>query len=554
MSTTGKVGLTDRSRDLQLFTISQIFGHSTNGNIVPNPGNFVFDPVQGIFIVVDVDYVTGVSVLKQWQIPKQNNADSEEGLILATGPGSVTESFRFLVDKSVTPYVGSPDTRLRFYGDDVSHYAIFKGTEYGEKGKIISFVHDTAGNVQGEMAPFKRGIEYIDGKPVISNLITPCLLTEDLKDGDRVTIVVYNGEGVKVGTAVLPVLNTGAVRQLDSARRYVRGIELQSEFIYSSQPDILKVPVNIPVEHIPMVGVVHYSDGQKEVYPIDQNRMSLYGMDNYTATSAGEGFDLTLCYKLADSEVSYEQKPTTDRKVVRGYRALTVTADGAYSVHLFVYPQWNNETRQYYLDYWLYNMDRQTFYNVSSLIELGVNSAAFDPNRYSSVQTVTVAIDLNRVNSQFKSVRHVQTFQVILMSRGSENKPNWAMKPRPDQQSSFGGNGIEARFKQLNVNDWEVNIANEATSRETWIQKLYYDVEPLYDPNLADRAPYPTHFRLRFQRNVYEYSVDQWNQTFNVVNDLQQGELLYIEWIRRTDNTDLQLAITGLPMHNYTTT
>lgn len=548
------IGLIDRTRDLRWWIIDQIFGHSKTGQIVPNPGDVIFDSHQGFLIVSDVDYLTGRSTLSLWKAPSNSSNGEDLNLLLGTGPGAVTESFRLFVDKSVTPYVASPCSRLMMRGSDAEYYMLFVGTTFSDKGRVISFIHDTTGKMLGEKIPFKRAVGIVDQREVVSWQTTPCLTTEDLKDGERVTMVSYSKEGHVVDTSVLVVQNSGATRQLDAGRRYVRGIGIQSPFIPESMPDTIEFPVNVPVEQLPMEGVVYYSDGSKETHPIDNQRMSLVGTDNYTATVSGESFDLVLIYPLADGEVAYEQKPTTERRIQKLYRARTTAVEGAYTVKLFVYPTWNTEHSQYYLEYWLYNLDRQTFYNVTSLIELGVNSNPFDPSRYSTLQTITVAIDLNKVNSQFKAVRHVQTFQVVLMSRGSENKANWAVKFRPDQPSSFGGGGVEAVLKQVNTNEWSVNVANGAVSKETWIQKLYTEVEPLYNADaggLEARAPDPTHFRLKFTHNAYEYPVSQWDQTFSVNNDLSQGELLYIEWIYRTDTTDLQLAITGLPAHIY---
>lgn len=548
------IGLIDRERDKHFWLMSEIMGHSLKGQYVPNTGDFVLDRIQGWFEVTSVDYLTGKSVLTPWKAPTVSNGTDDTGLMLSTGPGKVTESFRLFVDKSVTPYVAAPCGRLYIHSSEVAYYKLFLGTDTGETGRVISFVHDTSGKILGSSVPFKKAIGTIDGREIATWQTTPCLTTEDLKDNEIVTMASYTNDGLLRDTSVLVVQNTGATRQLDDARRYVSGIQLRSPYISTSQPDVIEFPVNVPVEQLPMECLVHYSDGKSETHALDSQRVKLLGTDNYTATNAGDVFDLVLTYMLGDGEVSYNQRPTSDRKISHTYKAVTTDAEGAYSVKLFAYPVWNTQYNQYYLVYWLYNLDRQTFYDVTSLVEQGSNSNPFDPNRYSTVQTITVAVDLDKVNSQFKPYRHVQTFQVVLMSRGSENKANWAVKFRPDQTASFGGGGIEARFKQLNTNDWEVNIANGATSKETWIQKLYYDVEPLFNTSLEARAPAPTHFRLRFLRNNYEYPVSQWDQTFNVVNDLAQGELLYIEWLYRTDNTDLQLAITGLPVHNYTTT
>ena len=542
------VGLQDQTRETHFFLLSQIFKHSDNGQTVPNKGDIVVDTARGFYIVTSVDYTTGISVLSPWTPVSSINSSSDDTLLLATGPGSVNEAFRLFVDKSVTPHVAAPDRRLPIYGSDIAYYKIFIGSEFASNSRAITFIRDTNGTTLGENIPFEA-IQVEHNQELITRWApTVCYTTENLVDGERCTLVAYTKEGGPVSTATLVVKNTGAVRQLSSARRYVNGIGISSPFIPATNPEVIEVPVNVPIEQIPMTGLVYYTDGRVEEHALDNVRMSLFGMDNYTATRADEGFKLVLTYPLADGEVSYQQKPTADRKVTKLYRARTIEADGSYTVKLYVYPNWNMTKGQYELEYWLYNIDRQTGYNVTPYIELGSSSNAFNPELYGTLQTITVAVDLNRISSQFKAYRHVQTFQIVLMARGSENKSNCAVRFRPDQSTTYGVDE-EAKLHQLNTNSWELDIKCKAESKEDWLKRTYWNTEPLYSTTAELRAPTPTHFRVVMLHNSYEYSVDQWSNTFNVINDLTQGQLLYLEWILRTDDTDLQLGRSALPVH-----
>lgn len=531
----------------QFWNINRLLFHSKTGQHVPNPGDVVFDETRGLLVVRDVDYTTGRSVLEVFEPPKKPEHDASEDILLGSGPGNPSEPFRVFLDTSVTPYVLTPEKRLHMYGSDVQYYKLFLGSSIGSKGKTIAFVRDAGGTVVGENIPF----EAIDVPGSVHPTVrspTSAYTTENLEDGERVTLVAYSANDRQVGTATLLVQRSGAVRYLDANRRYVRGISIDSPFITGSDGNTIEFPVNVPPQQLPMMGVIYYSDGTKQTLPIDGNRFRLHGAENYTATVQDEVFDLVLGYDLADDEISYDQKPTTNRRLMRPYRAKTIEANGAYSVKLFVYPVWEPDGNKYHLEYWLYNLDRQTFYDVTPKIELGSNSAAFNPDVYGSVQTITVAIDLNRVDARFKPVRHVQTFQVTLLARGTERTSNWIVKFRPDQPAGFGDK-VNAKLAQGSVNSWKLDLKNDELTQQTWLNRLFYGVEPLFNSNIEGHVPAPTHFRIHMLHNTYERKVEQWDQVFDVVNDLRQGEVIYIQWIYRTDSTDLQLAITGLPAY-----
>jgi hypothetical protein len=53
---------------------------------------------------------------------------------------------------------------------------------------------------------------------------------------------------------------------------------------------------------------------------------------------------------------------------------------------------------------------------------------------------------------------------------------------------------------------------------------------------------------VKFLHNSWEFSVEQWNEALYVINDLERGDVVYLEWIRRTYDSDLQLGISALPV------
>lgn len=542
----------DPNRGFRQWHRDEIVTTEGDGHWIPNPKDLVFDPTQGWFLVTEVDYTTGYSTLERWTPPATVEPEAGLDVLLGSGPGYPSESYRMFLDTSVTPHTLSPEARLYLRGSMIQYYKVFLGTDISQTyGKVISAHFDPSGNFLGTAIPVET-VPVYDNEGVLipqDTIKVPAdgYTSETLANGEIVTLVGYSADGHQKSEARLVVVNTAAARHVDASKRYVQSVAIDSPFLSDADPQTIEFPLNVAVRSLPLTAVVHYSDGSKQAYPVDGNKFSLMGLNNYVATVPGQQFDLTLAYNLSPDEVSYNMTPTPNRRLVVDYYALTTSPDGAYEVKLYVYPVWHNSATGYRLEYWLYNLDRQTFYNVTPQIELGANSAPFDGLAYGANQTVTVAVDLNRVDGMFSPYRHVQTFQVALLGRGDEDTLRWEVRFRPDQDAAYG-RGLEATVEYVNTNYWKLRLGNDLPSKEVWLKTLYEGVEPLVNTESEGVAPTPTHVRIIFLNNQYEISVDQWNDEIVVNNDLSDGELVYLQWIKRTAETDLQLAITGVPI------
>lgn len=544
----------DPDRGYREWLRSEIVSYPGEPNkFIPNKDDKVMDWEQGTFRVIEVDQSTGVSILEKWNEPTATDPDGPENVLVATGPGYSSESFRIFLDQTVTPHTFSPDLRCHFYGTDVQGYKIFRGSDISEQyGKLISEHYDASGNYLGPMIPVEIALlpGLLPGTQYDHGITVPMAgyTSVSLPDGERVTLVAYGANEKQLSIAQLIVVNSQAIRQPDTTKRYIKGISIDSAWISSSDPKVVEFPLNVAVQSLPMTGLVHFRDGRKERHGVSGGPMELLGLRNYIATEVGQEFDIALTYQLADDEISYGLNPTTDRKIVMPYIARTTPAEGAYECRLFVYPVWVSEAVGYRLEFWLYNQDRERYWNVTPQIQLGMNSKPFDPKGYGYVQTMTYALNLNEVDGVFRPVRFATKVQISLLQAGSNGEENWEVQFRPDQNAPYG-RGLKADLEMIQTNLWNLRLANGAQTKETWLQQMYYAAEPLINPEVEVVAPVPTHFRVHFLHNVYEYNISQWNEVLKVNNDLgADGELVYISWIRRTVGTDLELAMTAVPV------
>lgn len=516
------------------------------GPWVPNPKDRIFDEDNGFWIVDTVDYSTGLSTLRKWNPPEDPAGDADD-LIVGVGPGYSSESYRVFLDQSTTPFTLSPDFRLHGYSRNAAYYRVFLDADISEEyGKVISTMYDSSGNFLGDTVPLIQ-IDDPQSPTGTSVWLSEGYTSEKMDNGQLVTIVFYNADGGQLSQAQCLIHNSAAVRRADASKKYVQALYLDSPYISSADRQVVEFPVNATVESLPLTAVVQYSDGTHYRSTIDNNRVFLWGLENYIATEPGQEFDMTLAYQLASDEISYNMTPSTERRITASYIARSVQAKGAFNCKLFVYPVWVNAAQGYRLEFWMYNIDRQLYYNVTPYMELGSNSNPFDPKAYGVVQTMTWALDINKVDGRFPIFRKVQVIQLALLNSGDNQQANWEIHFTPDQAAAYG-RGLVADMEYVNVNYYKLHLANGAVTQAQWLDKMFYAAQPLYNTDTESEAPTPTHFIVQTLHNEYEFAVSQWGADLVVNNDLADGELLYIRWIRRTYDSDLQLAITAVPV------
>lgn len=537
----------DPERGFRIWARDEIVNVPNEVNrFVPNVDDLVFDKSQGVFIVTDVDYTTGVSKLKLWENPSNPPDDTLDGILVATGPGYSSESYRAFLDITKSPMVISPDKRLHLYGSTATSYRLFKGSDISDEyGIIVSAFYDPSGNYLGPNIPLEPVLVNGNSVNTIKCPMTGYCNTV-LDTGELITLVAYDLSGAVISIAQLIIVQSQAISQIDTSKAYVSGIRIVSPWISSSDPKVIEFPMNMSVESVALMAQISYRSGRIVDRAIDGTAVRVMGLKNYVATQPGQEFPVVMTYQLADNEISYNLLPSADRKITETYLARTLPVDGMYQTRLFVYPTFINATSGYRLTYWLYNADRSTFYNVTNVIETATNSRPFDPYGYNTLQTLTVALNLNNVDGRFNPVRVVYTFQVGLFGQTAATV-DWVVYPRPNVSAGYG-RSLTGKIKSLGNGQFQLDLKNNCQSKEQWLNTMYYQAEPLVNTALESSAPLPTHFTVKFLTREYTYTVDQWNQLFSVVNDLTQGNSIYIQWIKRLPTQDLQLAMTAVPM------
>lgn len=532
-------------KHFRTWAMSEVYKEPGVGIYVPNVDDMVIDWDTGFYRVIAVNEVTGISTLELWTNPKVGNGVEEEDILLGVSGSNQSESFRVYLDTSVTPHTLACDSRLRNFGSDTNHIKIFKGTDITDSGEVISAMFASDGTFIGENIPMELVVIPVGENKAVKTPTVGYTLSE-LDDGEVVTVVEYGDVAKVTNITKMLIKNTSFIRSTEANKRYIESIHLESPFLSEEDERLIRFPINMPIDDIPLTGVITYSDGDPVKLPGNAGKFKLYGIDHFTATIIGQKVPLVLTYILNEDEVNYGASPGNDLHISEKYWGITTEYEEAYNVKLFAYPRWKDAVSGYVLDFYLYTLDRKKAYNVTDMVSLTGNSPALNPLTYNVKQNLTFAVEMNRVDSSYPKYRHVQAMSFTLKRPGTEYGDKWLSYLDPIEPY---GNGLFATMLFIDANNYTVDITNGLTSKEVWLNHLYFATRPLYNPEQEVMPPTPNIIILKTPLREYEFTINEWNSPLTITGDgIVQGENITLEFIHRSYENDLHLAVAALPV------
>ncbi|QXO09713.1 hypothetical protein pEaSNUABM11_00289 [Erwinia phage pEa_SNUABM_11] len=539
--------LIDKDRGWRAWGIDDLYNETTGTGFVPNPNDWIYYPSTNIvYKVLTVNYSA-----QTWTKEPLN------GIPLVGDDSPLgghyplrSDKYRVYVDSTKNPATMSFDNNVTWNGADVEGVRIFRGNDITDAGEILSGYYKD-GKLQKTYLPMASISNAGQPTVVKQALQGACLAAVD--HGEMISFVVYDDVGNGIAMGIGYVIKTNLVMALETPARTVLNLKLVSPFISGDDSNVLTLPINIPLESIPLWCEVQYSDGKKTL-AVDGTRVKLNGLRNsgshdtyYISSNAGNELPLVLSYQLAKGE-SYIGDDLIDGKtIVKDYTAVTEVVDGAYSMKLFVVATWLDATRGYRLQFLLYNLTRGTVYDATAQITY-TTGASFDPLLYGVKQRLNVQCDISKVNVAYRAYIHAQSFSITLMNPGTEKNTNFLLEYLPN--GLVFGEGIWAEFKYSNVTYSELDVTCKKTSQAEWLAALYDPSYPLYDRRNEDGPLTPTHFEIHVGGNIYQYAIEDWMSKKVVNYKVGYDASLVIRWIRRTPTDTLQLAATPMLAHH----
>ncbi len=552
LSTAGIVGtdgvtpVYDPSGRWTIWALAEVYtGGPGSNRYVPKVNDYVIDyDTYTTYIVISVDPTTLVPVMEIKLPNNMNLALSQTDVLFGVGPGTQADTYRVYLDKSVTPYILAVDQRLHVGGTMCKYAKIFRGSDLSGTGKVVSQVFDSSGNFVSENVPLE--LVAIDSHVNYSiKTVSVCYTNEDMPDGEVVTVVFYNDAGNVVSKRQLLVENTSFIRSVNASRKYISDISLESPFLSPTDNTLLEYPLNVPVNALNLYGIINYSDGSKTKMPVDGTKFRMLGVDQYVSTIVGQKLDLVLSYSLGLNESCYGAVTSDGKYVTEPYSLVTINPNNVYLVKLFGYPVWMGDAIGYQMKWFLFNLDRNVWFDVTGWVKFDPSTGPFDPKLIGVLQRKTVTLNLRDVSNTFKPYIHVQSVDIVLQNTPTENASSWTVSQETNSARPAYGQGIIAKRSRpyMNIITVDSGFADQAT----WLSNVYGNTYPLIDTAKETAPPVPTHFTVVVNgKDQYTAPISEWNQPLNVGVSLNEFDTVFLRFTRVVGSTSLQLSMAGI--------
>lgn len=537
------------------------FGKEGKNKYVPKVGDYVEDTTLGkTYIVIAVDKLTLIPTLRDKRNEVETDMLHPDDKYLVTGRVSRAETFRVFLDTSVTPFTMTIDSRYTVKGSWNHHFCLFHGDYLTANAKPISMIFDNRGTLLTQDIP----LELVAMPSHVNHAIKspqPFHTNVELPDGELVTGVVYNDAGGVVSIRQFVVENTAVIRQRDLAQKYVVDITLESPFMSEADPNVLLYPLNTTLNSLNLFGVVHYSDGSKRRLPVDGTKFSVLGLQSYIASIISYPFEFDLKYNLDTDEAGVSLQPgihlggmnsRNGKFMTRHYSGRVVKPDNMYTVKLYGYPEWNKQTESYDLRWFMMDLTRSGYVDVTPYVSYNSTAATFNGTSYGLNQRLSVSLNLRDVNPQYKNYIHTQVVDIQLRRPASDKTGYpWSVGFSISQQEYFGvDNWAECT---INETDYKrLYIGLHADNKQAWLDRIWKRTLPVYDEYSEGGAPEPDMFKLIVPGSVrgeeYTFNINQWNQVLEVRGLFENTSNVYVVFFKRMPDTDLYTGISALPI------
>lgn len=550
IGTDGRYPVVDNEPLWRIWSLEQIWrGEAGENRYVPKIKDWVVDPDNGDTWIVDhLDPVTLVPTLRQIQFGGVGVL-SENDKLLGVGPGAPSDVYRVYLNTAVFPHTLAVDTGCGIKGSMSTYAKIFLGTDTTEAtGVPISKVYDNSGNFISTAVPLEL-IEIDSHNNLALKAIRRCNCTAAYPNGELVTVVIYADDGHVVYKRQMMIENTDTIADVNVGLKYISEISLECQWLANQSTDVIRYPLNLPMDSLNMIGVVHYSDGSVVKYPVDGQKFTMDGLTTHVSSIPGQSIPLSLRYQLGAHEVAYASTGVNLNKITKPFTLITDNQNSSIQVKLFGYPEWQGNAIGYTMRWFLMNMDRSIYFDVTGKVQFAENTGEFNPKLYGYLQRKSVSVNLQDVSPTFISYIYTQSVDIILKQPPSADvMDSWMVRTESgDTAPAYG----HETYGRIMGDGSKVNLGCAFANQAAWLDAFYLKTRPLVNA-LSETAPMqPTHFALKQGETEQVFPISSWNADLALKPNLVSGSLVSIRFFKETPTNRLQLAYAAVILKRF---
>ncbi len=504
-----------------------------------------------------LDYVEDVRTHETFQVsalpldtlvpvldPISRNAQSltQRDILTIRGPGYGSADHKISIDDTVFPYRldVSPFAMIRTV--EARYAKIISGSIFGPH-RVIGFMMTSVGDLIDDKIPLDL-IADVNG---VTNYhiknVQVCYTNEKFKDGDVLTVVLYSAAGHALSENQLVVINTNFMRDGTAPREYIKTVYIESPYLSTSDPYELQLPLNWNNSSLNMIGVVEYQSGRKVRLPLDGRKFYLEGLQQLLSAIPGHNHNLMLKYALERDENTVHSVSSFSNTIAQPYRVKQIKINNSYTAKLYAFPRWDASIEGYRLTFFLVNLDRNQFVDVTPHVKYVSGTPLFDGHSYGVTQRLQVSLNLRDIFTTYKPFVHTQAFEVSLYGTPTTYRSPWTVRQSASDPTPYGSELLAEKSADGSTIRIDSGIDNYAD----WYDRLFKASNPLLsDGGNPSSYPAPTHFDIHIGKQVSTFPLSAWNLDLVVNGVLKNFINIDVVWKHVTPVSVMVVSVSSM--------
>lgn len=492
----------------QIYTDPTLAFGISSGGVVPNVNDLVITYLDGGGMFQERVTFVGTDDLSVMEPVIAVNADGTPVVVGADlGSAELLSLAKLYLNEKNNRFPVSVDLRIPITGADLKYAKLFAGTNITNTGKVVSIRYDESGAViddRLEVLPVDPSDETN-----LNFVIRDGNVNQLLKENSIVTLVVYNSTNGMARYRTLTVNYNSLVANLDNSALYIKDIMLEDTWIDPQDPNRILLPKNMLTSSFtPTVRKV-YKNGSKVLVSLTDPNLTISGWGDFLQGEVGDTCDVVVKYKLKDGERSIVVDPVLGEHIAKKYQVVIVDKGVGTTYKIFTTVEYVDATQGFILKHYLYASDRSLRLDVTSLI----SATSFNGLSFGTKQTVNYSLDLNDVEQVPANDIVSGSITVELVGAPLALETTYRLYDTPTDPLVYG---TSLRLTLLpGASNYGLDVTSGYTQQAEWLDRLYYRLNPLFDPLTVDEAPIPTHMDIKVGNVLKTIEVENWDMQEN---------------------------------------